>query len=575
VRRRCALILVFLILGVVLNASQGQALEIFPLEEIRPGLMGVGRTVISGTTIEDFTVEVLGIIPQSPPVEDLILVRVSGDPIERSGGIAMGMSGSPVYIDGRLVGAISHTFEQTDHRVGLITPAGEMFKLYDGLQASAPVLPEDAVAVRSPLIVQGLNARTAQYLQEALKNYQIQVLPSVAGEVEETQPGLEPGSMVGVQLLRGDFQVASFGTVTHVQEDGRFIAYGHPFTHLGEVGFFAADAYVHYTMPSRDVPYKIVSLGSTIGSIEQDRAAGIAGVLDTDLPYVSAAINVWDKDRDLRRTFEVESVTEASFLMSLLISSAYQSIDATLDRVGAGTSFVRLEFEAPNLSQRMIRENLFFSDTDIAVWSLTDLLAGLELLLNNSVQEVELQHVQVDVEIAQERKTATIESAAPNRSHVRPGEHVDVEVTIRPYRGLSEKRMLRFTVPEDTAPGLMTVTVRSGAADFYESRPPTHVGIFAEEEELEPIRAVVSGAETLDALIREYMERERNNELVVEFYPFRQAYELEESELDEGDGSFDNSYNYYAWNGGGEPERVRLSTQYVLDGVATFDLNVY
>jgi len=92
-------------------------------------------------------------------------------------------------------------------------------------------------------------------------------------------------------------------------------------------------------------------------------------------------------------------------------------------------------------------------------------------------------------------------------------------VTIRPYRGLSEKRMLRFTVPEDTAPGLMTVTVRSGAADFYESRPPTHVGIFAEEEELEPIRAVVSGAETLDALIREYMERERNNELVVEFLP--------------------------------------------------------
>ncbi len=92
--------------------------------------------------------------------------------------------------------------------------------------------------------------------------------------------------MVGVQLLRGDFQVASFGTVTHVQDDGRFLAFGHPFTHRGEVDFFASTAYVHYTMPNLDMPYKITSLGSTVGSVQQDRAAGLGGSLGLEPNYI-------------------------------------------------------------------------------------------------------------------------------------------------------------------------------------------------------------------------------------------------------------------------------------------------
>ncbi len=569
-RKRCVLILIIILLGTAGVA----ALELYPLDQIKPGLQGVGRTVISGTTIEDFDVEILGLIPQSPPVQDLIMVRVSGEPIEKSGGIALGMSGSPVYIGDRLVGAISHTFSQTDYHIGLVTPAAAMFKIYDESVRYAPSLPKDALEVRSPLIIQGLNTRNTRYLQQKLEQYQVQLMPSAAGDSNSPRALLEAGSMVGVQLLRGDFTVASFGTVTHVRDDGRFIAYGHPFTHGGAVDFFAADAYVHYTLPSREVPYKIVSLGSTIGAIAQDRAAGIGGVLDAEPPYVPATINVWDKDRDLRRTYKVESVTEASILIPLLISSAYQSVDATLDRVGEGTSFVRLEFSSDSLAQRMIRENLFYSDTDIAVWSLTDLLAGLELLVNNSVQQVDLDHVQVDVEILQERKTATIESASPSKFNVRPGDNVDVLVTIRPYRAASETRMLRLKIPADAAPGLMTVTVRGGAADHYVVKPPTHISILDANDD-EPIRAVVSGPETLDALIREYMERERNNEIIAEYYPFLQNYTQGESELQEGTDNFEDAYNFYGWNSTGEAERVRLSTQFVLDGAASFDLNIY
>ena len=588
-RFRSIALILFLCIFVGTVHAQG----LFLPGEVRPGLRGVAKTVISGNTIETFDVEVLGLVPQSPPLDNLIMIRVSGDVVERSGGIAQGMSGTPVYIQDRLLGAIAYTYAQTDHRIGLVTPAVDMFKIYEQLTVPAPVLPPGATAVRSPLIVQGLNDRNKRFLTEALGEERVQVMPALASSYVYGPLVLEPGSMIGVQLLRGDFQVASFGTVTDVREDGRFVAFGHPFTHRGAVDFFASAAYVHYTLPSLDMPFKIVSLGSTIGQIGQDRAVGLGGTLGNHVEYVSVAMKVRDRDRNVDQNFNVEVVKEPTIMVPLVITSAYQSVDATLDRLGAGTSFVRLEFTAKDFTQRMIRENLFYSDSDIAVWSLTDLLSGLELLVNNNLQEVDLQEVRIEVEVAQERKTATIEKAVPSTFHVKSGEHVDVEVTIRPYRGASETRTLRLEIPQDIATGLLTVTVRGGGAGYYVEKPPVHTSVLElEEEEDEPVRATISGAESLDALITEYMDRERNNEIVAEFYPFLEPPQEEDSsgsdDREEGgevgsevdaevkDENSGSPLGYYSWaEVPSDVSTVRLSTQFVIDGMATFDLNIY
>ena len=580
------ILLVVLLCGLV---SAVNAQELFLPEEVRPGLRGIAKTVISGNSIETFDVEILGLVPQSPPLSNLIMVRVSGDVIERSGGIAQGMSGSPVYVQDRLLGAISYTYAHTDHRIGLVTPAADMFKLYDQISLPEPVLPPGTTALRSPLLIEGLNERNARFLSESLGLERIQTLPPVTSNSSYGPISLEPGSMIGVQLLRGDFQVASFGTVTHVKEDGRFLAFGHPFTHRGNVDFFASAAYVHHTLPSLELPFKIVSLGSTIGKIEQDRAVGLGGSLGGQPEYVSVNIQVRDRDRDIRRTFSVEAVKEPSILVPLVISSAYQSVDATLDRLGAGTSFVRLEFTAKDFSQRMIRENLFYSDSDIAVWSLTDLLSGLELLVNNNLQEVDLQEVRIEMEINQGRKTATIEKAVPSTFYAKAGEFVDVDVTIRPYRGATETRTIRIEVPQDIAPGLLTVTVRGGGTGYYVEKPPVHTSILEMEEgDDEPVRQIISGAESLDALITEYMDRERNNEIVAEFYPFLENSrqdeegELEQERLGENQEDVDAEEEvpaapaYYSWaEGPSEATKIRLATQFVIDGMATFDLNIY
>ncbi|NLM41766.1 MAG: hypothetical protein GX199_05600 [Firmicutes bacterium] len=566
------------LLVTILLAWPVLAVELFLPEEVRPGLRGIGKTVISGNTIETFDVEVLGLVPQSPPLSNLIMVRVSGDAIDRAGGIAKGMSGSPVYIQDRLLGAISYTYLYSDHRIGLVTPAVDMFKLYDEIPEPEPSLPEDVVAVASPLVIQGMNERNLNYLVKSLGVEGMQLMPSFAASSAAGPAAFEPGSMFGVQLLRGDFAVATYGTVTHVKEDGRFIGMGHPVFHRGAVEFFASAAYVHQTIPNLEAPVKVVSLGATVGKVSQDRTAGVGGLLGTAVDYVPISIAVTDTERGIRKNYYVEAVKDEQVLLPLVLSSAYQSIDAALDRIGDGTAYVRLEFVSKDFGQRMIRENLFYSDSDIAVWSLVDLVSGLELLLTNNLQAVDLQQIKIEVEVSRERKTATIEKATPATSYVRAGDSVDVEVLIRPYRGQVESRTLRLQVPPDTAEGLLTVTVRSGAVSYYDTKPPVHTSILEPSEETEdeePMKAFIANADTLDDLIEEYMDGERNNELVAEFYPF---LEQSKPEGEEGEGEeYDEleALGYYAWAEPVDPVVVRLSTQFVLDGIATFDLNIY
>lgn len=566
------------------------ALEIFPLTDVTPGLTGVGKTVIQGREPEEFSVEVLGVVPQSPPMPDLILVRLSGEVIDRIGGIASGMSGSPVYVDGALLGAISYGYSLSDHRICLVTPAQAMFDLLnripplEGGAEEYPELPRDMVALTSPLVVTGIRGRSLEFLRKSLNNLRFSVEPGMARGVDLEPAVLQPGSAFAVQLLRGDFQAASFGTVTHVEPDGRFVGFGHPFTHQGQVNFFAADAYVHYTMPSIEFPYKILSVGQPLGGVFEDRAAGVAGVLGKTPEYIPVTITVRDKDQDLVQEYNVDVITAPALMIPLVLSSAYQAVDAALDRIGAGTSYVRLQFDSPDIPQPMIRENLYYSDSDIAVWSLTDLMDGLELLANNSLQDIVLSGISIEIEVWQARQTASIEQAVPRVSTVVPGDSLEVEVTIRPYRQEPEKRIMRIDIPEDTMPGPLTVTVRSGAASYYVTKPPVHVPLTpgAEDDEEVP-HTVATGAESLEQLINDFMGREKNNEIVAEFYPFIDSFSAsakgegaigagEENSSTQGEG---RSIQAFRWsNGTSEVQTVRLTTQYVMEGMASFDIEV-
>lgn len=580
-----------LLIWLILSSGVG-ATEVFPLDQVVPGMKGYGKTVVQGAKVEEFDFEVLDIIPQTPPIPSLIMIEVSGDLIERSDGIASGMSGSPVYLDGKLLGAIGYGYSYTNHRIGLVTPAESMMELINEVSDMDELpLPKDFEPLATPMLLGGFQNRAAKILEKQFAPHNLQVIPGLTGNSGSFENiMLEPGSAFGVQLLRGDFQVVAFGTITAITETGSFVGFGHPFLHKGKVNYFVAPAFVHYTMPHLEIPYKIASVGPSVGTLLLDRSSGVAGLLGKQTPYIPINIQVHDLTENRLREFKVEAVTDDSLLSALAISSVYQGIDSTLDRIGKGTAYVRLEFHSNDLLKPIIRENMFYSDSDIAVWALSDLNEGLELLIANDLQDVTLSGINTKITIEEVRKTASIEKAIPTSFQVRAGESVDIEVLIRPYRQPVEYRVLRITIPEETLPGYMTVTVRGGGMGYYASKPTVHTtwqSFEAEDDEM-PWQSL-SGAESLDKLLEDYMLREQNNEIVAEFYPYIDSYssndiveEVVETLAQNGNSIpiselvlLEPEYGGYHWEDlGSEGVRVRLTTQFVIEGSASFDIEV-
>lgn len=321
--RRCLPALLAIIVALPMTLVQA-APRMMPVDEVKAGMRGSAKTVISGTKIEEFGVEVLGVMKNKGPSGDLILVKTYGDVIERTGGIAQGMSGSPVYIDGRLVGAIAFGWPFADHKVGMVTPIADMLKLWElpeqprqaetkdnqpsegpekkksdpdmpaespGEQKPAPDMPQ---AAATPLMASGFGDKALAMLTEKLKP--LNLAPYAAGEAPEgvAYGPLEPGSAVGVQLVRGDVGLSAIGTATYV-EDGKVLAFGHPFLKKGASGYFLTNAYIFTTVSGMENSFKVGATGQAVGRINQDRGAGVAGELNKFPNIIPMRIIINDK----------------------------------------------------------------------------------------------------------------------------------------------------------------------------------------------------------------------------------------------------------------------------------------
>lgn len=274
--------------------------DIMPLDEVKIGMRGIAKTVVLGTKIESFNVEVLGVMKQQSSAGDLILVKASGSVIDRTGGIVQGMSGSPVYIDGKVVGAIAYGWPLKDHTITMVTPIENMLKLLNMPQStnSSPDALEKAEmkaeAKAAPLMVSGLSEQALGMLSNHLKPYQL--VPYAIGEAPQGLefPPLEPGSSIGVQLVRGDVSVEAIGTVTYM-EGNKVLAFGHPFLRRGSAEYFMTNAYIFTTLSGLDSGIKMGTTGNLIGVINQDRTSGIAGEVATYPAIIPLRATVYDK----------------------------------------------------------------------------------------------------------------------------------------------------------------------------------------------------------------------------------------------------------------------------------------
>ncbi|HKV45184.1 MAG TPA: SpoIVB peptidase S55 domain-containing protein [bacterium] len=463
-----------------------------PVSQLAMGMTGVGKTVVIGTTISEFRVKILGVLRNAGPAGDLVLFRASGPVIDAAGGLASGMSGSPIYIGGRLAGAFSYAFQFADPRIGLFTPIADMLRAIPGgakisrsgefavppfplggrtirrivLGSSArpqTVAAGTAIAVpaATPLFVSGLRPDAAAEMGQALRP--MGLLPITGGgmtDLPATIP-LEPGSAIGVAVMRGDLAAYAIGTLTY-RDGNRFVAFGHPFSELGHTDFLLTNATILQTVRAQDHNLKVGVAGVPVGTISEDRPAAVGGTIGVLPRMFGVRVAVHDTDTRATQRFGFQVVANKDLAPILVDLGTRSAVERALNRSGGGTAQVHMILRGRMLPRPVERANNFYSGSDVAVRALSEMPQALHLLFENDFADLGPSDIDIDVRVTGARQTGTITAAEMPKGPIAPGTPLHVLVTVRPFREAAVTREIELLVPQDFPEGSAVLTVRGG-----------------------------------------------------------------------------------------------------------------
>jgi hypothetical protein len=470
--------------------------------------VGIGRTIFEGAELQDFKVHILGVLKNvQAPQRNLILARLEGGPLAQTGVIA-GMSGSPVYVDGRLIGAVSYSIGAFPKEpIAGITPIAEMIEATadastrrgTGAQArlELPVTPERlAAAIRAtyarvasfadrpadvqvfglppsagaqmgallrpiatPLVMSGMAAGTADLVSSMFRDAGFTPVLSggFSGDAAPTAEPLRPGDPVGVSLLSGDGEMGATGTVTHV--DGtRVYAFGHPFFNFGPTAFPMTRATVYTSLPSLMASFKIATMGEVIGTVQQDRATAIAGTLGKGPATVPLTITL-DSGRGPKRTFKYNAAVDQLFTPLLTYVALFNTLGNYERQFGAMTFTVKGKASFDKHAD-LAYEDIFTGDGTIP--AAAAYVAGpITMLLANDLEPVTLKGVDLAITTSEESRSATIERVWLDDVRPRAGRTVPLKVLTRSYRGAEKISTIPIEIPAN-ASGQLTVMVTDG-----------------------------------------------------------------------------------------------------------------
>jgi len=409
-------------------------------EKLRAGMKGHILTVLKGTKPVKLPVEIVSIIPQKGSARHSVMIRLLSSEENNTVRVAQGMSGSPVYFDGKLAGAVSMGWNFSDHTVAMVTPIADMCKVFsypDSLREVEPLgaKPTSAVRRASPLAVSGLSSRAVGGLQHVL-GVPLEAVPYGAnGELPLDGARFSPGDAAMVFLAWGDVEMSALGTVTATSKDGRFLAFGHSFLERGAVNFPVARATVHETVFSQVFPFKIASPTAITGTVTQDRANGVGGRMGYFTSSIAASLVFKDMDtggnEPVVKNFRV--VPDA-FLSAKLLEGIYNGLfDEQWGRKGEGTATVTLRVDGRGLTKGWTRANVFFSEADVGSAAVKEPAAMMEMIMQQPFKDVYPIGFRLDVSVTREPRVLFIEDVVVS-SDAAPGDTLGVEVTLRPWR---------------------------------------------------------------------------------------------------------------------------------------------
>jgi hypothetical protein len=468
---------------------------IFPLSQVQPGMKCVVYTIFTGDQIEKVDLVVLGVLHNAiGPKQDIILVQLLGEKVEHTGVVA-GMSGSPVYYDGKLVGALSLKLGVfTKEAIGGVTPIENMLdvgkapELPANLSASAAAvsapttntgntfsasripLPENfahqtsagsgqfLVPIETPLISTGLYPETIAQFSKQLSGWGMTMMAGGTAAATPEDAQLKPGDMVGVELIRGDLSITPGCTVTTV-DHGKILACGHPIFSFGNVSMPLARAHVVTTLASAMASTKIITTGGTIGTLTQDRVTAIAGHLGEGPPMIPVDVTLVSGDAQKQFHFEV---IESPQLTPVLVAVATYNGIVGNTAYGEGST-LQLDGEIAIQGHTTVTLRDLFAPTDMPVPGGFFVATGVQSIFaqiySNPYEIPHVAGIHLRVTALPERRAATIDDAWVEANEVRPGQTVNVKVQLRSYRGPAFVREFPITIPIQAARGPLQLVI--------------------------------------------------------------------------------------------------------------------
>ncbi len=481
---------------------------LMPVKDLKPGMQGVGKTVISGDTIEEFNVEILG-VSGNETVGYSILVRLYGDLIEKTGGVAQGMSGSPVYVDGRLVGAVAFGKTFNDPHYCFLTPIHSMLKLLD-----TPVLRSgDWIPKGTALMAGGFTPQGMEYLQERLQSAGLEAVAG-GGSGDEQSANLEPGSAVGASIMQGDLTLGALGTVTWVGDDGSVLAFGHPFMQRGDSNFYMNKVWVLGCIPNLQSSYKVGNIGEAIGTFNQDRASGIAGKQGKMPATIPVFVSASDTGRGQNTAVRVNIIEDEKLVPTILDAAVFNTASKTVDRNGGGTARLHFTIDAWNEKKEHVsinRENMYFATEGLLKIMNREMTEAANILMQNKFEKIDIYGISVHVEVTEDVQVAEIQSVSTPKREVKAGEKIPFEVAMKPYRGEVFKQMVHFTVPKNHPGGKLALSVRGGSSLAWIQNL-----LRKQEAEGMPAQQKKEKRYKLADFIKNLNEADKNNELIID-----------------------------------------------------------
>jgi hypothetical protein len=479
-------------------ASKGD--KYWRVEDIRPGMKGIGRTVIKGTKVESFQAEVLGVLANTSPGRDLVICRLSGLNLEKTGVIA-GMSGSPVYIDNKLLGAVAYAWPFGKEPIAGITPFCQMnsfveaFERRDTIRANKPARVGlrhplvigghefDTVTVaqgfeearpsasdglwmmplRTPLSAAGFTEKSLKLLHERCGRFglvpvQGGAAPARVADQEKAAP-LEPGSPLAVALIRGDFDLSGIGTVTHVEGD-RVYGWGHPFLSLGSCELPLLSGYIITVYPRQTVSFKMGAPLKPLGVINADVSTCIAGRLGRKADMLPLHMAVALDAEGPVRTFNVEIARHEALLPTLIFSALANSVDMEGELPDEMTADLEARIDIEGRDPIVIKDTFSgFSGSRAPHALYSQVGSVVNLLTRNSFRPVRLERIECRTQVRPGRRTAEIESVEAASDAYEPGDTLQAVVFVRPYKGTLQRIPLSLALPGDLPEGSYTATI--------------------------------------------------------------------------------------------------------------------